>query len=45
MITKVYAAMEAIKMGVPEAIVSSGLIRSPVSSAIRHECGTVIFGE
>jgi len=45
MITKVYAAMEAIKMGVQEAIISSGLIRSPVSSAIRHECGTVIFGE
>lgn len=45
MITKVYAAMEAVNMGVPEAIIANGLCNSPVSSAIRHSCGTVITRE
>ncbi|MBC7131063.1 [LysW]-aminoadipate/[LysW]-glutamate kinase, partial [Candidatus Bathyarchaeota archaeon] len=42
MITKVYAAMEAVQMGVSEAIISSGLREKPISSALKHECGTVI---
>lgn len=42
MITKVYAAIEAINLGAKEAIIVSGLIRTPVSSAINHESGTVV---
>lgn len=45
MITKVYAAMEAVKMGVSEAIISNGLRKLPISSAVNHDCGTVITGE
>lgn len=45
MITKVYAAMEAVKMGVSEAIIAHGLGKFPVSSALKHECGTVITRE
>lgn len=45
MITKVYAAMEAAQMGVSEVIISNGLKENPVSSALKHECGTVISRE
>jgi len=45
MITKVYAATEAIKMGVGEVLISSGLKKLPLSSALKHECGTVITRE
>lgn len=45
MITKVYAAMEAVNMGVSEAIIANGLRNSPISSAVRHSCGTVIKSE
>ncbi|MGQ9459665.1 MAG: [LysW]-aminoadipate/[LysW]-glutamate kinase [Candidatus Bathyarchaeaceae archaeon] len=45
MITKVYAAMEALNLGVGEAIISSGLERLPISSSLKHECGTVISRE
>ncbi len=39
---KVLASIEAVKAGVKEAIVSSGLIEEPVIKAIDHEVGTVI---
>ena len=42
MITKVYAALEAIEKGVEEVIISSGFHNKPISSAINHEHGTVI---
>jgi acetylglutamate/LysW-gamma-L-alpha-aminoadipate kinase len=42
MITKVYAALEAIEKGVEEVIISSGFHNQPISSAINHEHGTVI---
>lgn len=45
MITKVYAAMEAIDMGVGEALISSGLEKLPISSSLKHECGTVMSRE
>lgn len=42
MITKVYAAIEAVKNSVGETIIASGLVEKPVSSALDHiEC-TVI---
>ena len=43
MITKVFAAVEAVEAGVPEAIIASGLIEQPLSKAINHETGTVIY--
>ena len=42
MITKVYAAMEAIDLGTKEVIISSGLIEHPILSPIKHKTGTVI---
>jgi len=42
MITKIYAAMEALEMGVDEVIICSGLGKRPISSALAHESGTVI---
>ncbi|MEM2767711.1 MAG: acetylaminoadipate kinase, partial [Candidatus Bathyarchaeia archaeon] len=45
MITKVHAAIEAIKMGVQEVLISSGLRNVPISSALKHECGTVLLRE
>ncbi len=42
MITKMYAAVEALEMGVNEAIISSGLGKLPITSALAHERGTVI---
>jgi len=45
MITKVYAAMEALNLGVGEVLIASGLQRLPVSSSLKHECGTVISHE
>lgn len=45
MITKVYAAMEAVNIGVSEALIANGLGKAPVSSALRHKCGTVITRE
>lgn len=45
MITKVYAALEALSMGVGEVIITSGLIERPISSSIEHKCGTVIIHE
>ena len=45
MITKVYAAVEALNQGTGEVSISSGFERLPISSALRHECGTVISHE
>ena len=42
MITKIYASLEALEMGVDEVIITSGLIEKPISSAIENTCGTVI---
>lgn len=45
MITKAYSAIEALKLGVAETIISSGLVKNPVYSAMLHKCGTVISDE
>jgi len=45
MITKVYASLEALELGVGEVIISSGFLERPISSAIEHRCGTVIRSE
>jgi acetylglutamate/LysW-gamma-L-alpha-aminoadipate kinase len=45
MITKIYASLEALDMGVNEVIISSGLIEKPISSATENKCGTVIRRE
>ena len=42
MSTKVHAATEALSQGVGEAIITSGTVKSPISSALKHETGTVI---
>lgn len=39
---KLMAAVEAVGAGVSEAIISSGCIERPVSSALTHEVGTLI---
>ena len=45
MITKVYAAQEALKQGVGEVVICSGVRENPISSALKHEGGTVISRE
>ncbi len=45
MITKVYAAMEAIEQGVGEVVISSGVRKMPISSSLNREGGTVISRE
>jgi acetylglutamate/LysW-gamma-L-alpha-aminoadipate kinase len=45
MITKIHAAIQAIKMGVKEVIISPGKIKHPISLAIEHKAGTVIAFE
>ncbi|MEM2895961.1 MAG: [LysW]-aminoadipate/[LysW]-glutamate kinase [Candidatus Bathyarchaeia archaeon] len=45
MITKVYAAMEAIEMGVKETIITTGLEPFPISSSLEGKLGTVISNE
>jgi acetylglutamate/LysW-gamma-L-alpha-aminoadipate kinase len=42
MITKVYAALEALSMGVGKVIISSGHRENPFTSAIESEAGTVL---
>ena len=42
MITKVYAALEALSMGVGKVIISSGHRENPFSSAIEGRAGTVL---
>ena len=45
MITKVYAAKEALNQGVGEVVICSGVRENPISSALNHEGGTVISRE
>ena len=45
MSTKVHAALEALNQGVGEVLITSGLEKLPISSALKHECGTVISRE
>jgi acetylglutamate/LysW-gamma-L-alpha-aminoadipate kinase len=42
---KVLACTEAVSMGVKEAIIASGQIANPISSALKHDNCTVINGE
>lgn len=42
---KVLACTEAVSMGVKEAIIASGQVNSPISSALKHDNCTVISGE
>jgi acetylglutamate/LysW-gamma-L-alpha-aminoadipate kinase len=42
MSTKVHAALEALNQGVSEVLITSGIEKLPISSALKHECGTVI---
>jgi len=42
MSTKVHAALEALKQGVNEVLITSGSVKQPISSALKHKCGTVI---
>lgn len=45
MVTKVYAAVEAVRGGVKEAVIASGFKAAPVTSAINHQESTVIDDE
>ncbi len=45
MSTKVHAALEALNQGVKEVLVTSGVRQKPISSALKHEAGTVITNE
>ena len=45
MSTKVHAALEALNQGVGEVVITSGLGKLPISTALKHECGTVISRE
>ncbi len=42
---KVLACTEALSMGVKEAIIASGQVTNPISSALKHDNCTVISGE
>jgi acetylglutamate kinase len=42
MITKLYAAIEALEGGVGEAVISSGFVEDAIESALKHKVGTVI---
>lgn len=45
MITKIHVAVDAVGMGVSEVLIASGLVKSPISSSLRHEGCTVITNE
>ena len=45
MSTKVHAGIEALNQGVKEVIITSGTAKNPISSALKHETGTVITSE
>jgi len=45
MSTKVHAALEALNQGVGEVLITSGLEKLPISSALKHKYGTVISRE
>jgi acetylglutamate/LysW-gamma-L-alpha-aminoadipate kinase len=42
MSTKVHAGVEALNQGVREVLITSGAGKNPISSALKHETGTVI---
>lgn len=42
MITKIYAATEALKLDVGEVIITSGLGKEPITTALAHKAGTVV---
>lgn len=42
MMTKAYATIEALKLGVGEVVISSGLEKKPVTLSLSHKCGTVV---
>jgi len=42
MITKIHAAIEAVKLSVGEAVIMSGLQEDPISKSLSGTCGTVI---
>jgi acetylglutamate/LysW-gamma-L-alpha-aminoadipate kinase len=42
MSTKVHAALEALSQGVSEVLITSGVGEKPISSALKHEAGTVV---
>ena len=42
MSTKVHAGVEALNEGVGEVLITSGTGKNPISSALKHETGTVI---
>jgi acetylglutamate/LysW-gamma-L-alpha-aminoadipate kinase len=42
MITKLYAAIEALEGGVGEALISSGFVENPIKSALQYKVGTVV---
>lgn len=45
MSTKVHAALEALRQGVKEVLVTSGAKQQPISSALKYESGTVMTSE
>ena len=45
MVTKVFAAIEALEMGVKEVVITSGLGETPISSSLTHKTGTVVRRE
>jgi len=45
MSTKVHAALEGLNQGVNEVLITAGTGKLPISSALKHECGTVISRE
>ncbi len=45
MSTKVHAGLEALNEGVGEVLITSGAGKNPITSALKHETGTVITRE
>jgi len=45
MITKIYAAIEALENGVKKVVIANGLEKAPISSSLESRCGTVISNE
>ncbi|MEM2099339.1 MAG: [LysW]-aminoadipate/[LysW]-glutamate kinase [Candidatus Bathyarchaeia archaeon] len=45
MSTKMHAALEALNQGVNEVLITSGNVETPISSALKHACGTVVSRE
>jgi len=45
MITKIYAAIEALEKGVKKVVIANGLEKTPISSSLEERHGTVISNE